>query len=948
MAVKIISYNCRGLHMGPKGKNPSNFTVDKLLGEADIVCLQETWLWQHDIPKLNNFSSDFFGTGVSTRDDSEDLFFTHPRGGVAILWRKSFGPSVTPVKFDLDWVVGLNIKSGDKNITILCIYLPYYCPDNEEEFSIKLGQLMSIVEGIDSPSVMLVGDFNANISHNLSSFGTQLINVCADNELIFSSKIMLPSDSFTYISESWNTTSWLDHVICTQEGHIGISNISILYESAFSDHVPISISINLDDLTSFNENSTSTSNHHICWDKVSLENKVLYNNFTNVLLSNIAIPESAVTCSNLNCNLDQHKSDINKFYNNIVTSLKEAGNFLTVPTNSGSNPPRPGWTEYVSQFFEQSRTAFGLWKDFGCPRQGPIFEHKKSTQAQYKRAVRFIKRNEQSIRDEKLASKLLTNDHTAWKDIKSINDPKCPLPTSINGIANKSEIADFWKNHYKNLFNCIPDSKFLFDSPIDENSDNVRIHPEDIKFSIKKLKNNKSHGNDNISSEHLKFSNEILCTLLAQCFSSFLVHGFLPDSILTVTLIPVIKNKNAKFDSADNYRPIAIASILSKVLENIILDRLLMYLDTNFNQFGFRKHHGTDMAIYTLKECLDRYQRLDSSVFICLLDASKAFDRVSHSILFTKLIRRGAPMYIVRILSLWYLTQTMVVQWGNCVSSPFHVTNGVRQGSLLSPYLFNIFVDDLSSELNSENIGCPFKDILFNHVFYADDLILISPSTKGLSKLLGVCEIFANRNHMIFNPKKSQCMSFRSKHCQNSELSNFKLNGREINFVESCTYLGHVINNKLSDDDDIFKRCRFLYFQGNKLIKNFINCSLNTKIRLFKAYFSNIYTSHLWFNFKNASYRKINVAYNCILRIFLKIPRFSDGHSYSASGMFSSHRVKNLSSLIRGAIYNFICRLSESTNHVIYYLVSGRETDVLYTSRIWSHWRKCLYTVYLE
>ena len=74
---------------------------------------------------------------------------------------------------------------------------------------------------------------------------------------------------------------------------------------------------------------------------------------------------------------------------------------------------------------------------------------------------------------------------------------------------------------------------------------------------------------------------------------------------------------------------------------------------------------------------------------MCFLDASKTFDRVKHSVLFNKLTRRGIPGYIVKLLSYWYAKQTMRVRWGDCISSPFRVSNGVRQGGILSPYLFN-------------------------------------------------------------------------------------------------------------------------------------------------------------------------------------------------------------------------------------------------------------------
>ena len=83
------------------------------------------------------------------------------------------------------------------------------------------------------------------------------------------------------------------------------------------------------------------------------------------------------------------------------------------------------------------------------------------------------------------------------------------------------------------------------------------------------------------------------------------------------------------------------------------------------NQFGFKANLGTDMLLfYALKELTGCYSQLNGCVFLCLLDASKAFDRVKHSMLFTKLIRRGAPGYIVRLLMFWYSHQRMCVRWG--------------------------------------------------------------------------------------------------------------------------------------------------------------------------------------------------------------------------------------------------------------------------------------------
>ena len=89
--------------------------------------------------------------------------------------------------------------------------------------------------------------------------------------------------------------------------------------------------------------------------------------------------------------------------------------------------------------------------------------------------------------------------------------------------------------------------------------------------------------------------------------TSFLVHGFLPESLMSVILVPIIKDKSGKINSKDNYRPIAIASIMSKLLEKLLLERLNNYFVTSSHQFGFKPKHSTDACIYVLKETINSY-----------------------------------------------------------------------------------------------------------------------------------------------------------------------------------------------------------------------------------------------------------------------------------------------------------------------------------------------------
>ena len=215
------------------------------------------------------------------------------------------------------------------------------------------------------------------------------------------------------------------------------------------------------------------------------------------------------------------------------------------------------------------------------------------------------------------------------------------------------------------------------------------------------------------------------------------------------------------------------------------------------------------------------YRVLNGSVFICFLEASKAFDRVNHSLLFDKLLKRGFPGYIVRLLVFWYTNQKMCDRWGNVYSDYFGVSNGVRQGGILSPLLFNLYMDDLSDRLNKLKIGCCINGTVVNHIMYADDLVLIAPSVAGMNKILKLCEGFGSQHDIIYNPTKSCSMSFRSKLLKGVTLPMFVLNGEYIDEVEQSKYLGHIFTNDLTDNADTARQCRQFYDQGNMILRKF-------------------------------------------------------------------------------------------------------------------------------
>ena len=455
-----------------------------------------------------------------------------------------------------------------------------------------------------------------------------------------------------------------------------------------------------------------------------------------------------------------------------------------------------------------------------------------------------------------------------------------------------------WKNHYKELLNSAKDTskeESINSALKDLKGEYIcKINPAEVASAIKQLKNGKSPGLDGLSSEHIKNASQQLAVLLSISFNCMIIHGHLPCQLMDTCIISIIKDKKGNLTDKDNYRPIAITSVFSKVLERCILEKFEEYFTTSCNQFSFKKNHSTDLCVFIKKEIVSFYNMYSSPVYVSMIDSSKAFDRVNHFQLFEKLLKRHIPRLIVRFLFMWYRSQSFVVKWENVTSETFKTSNGVRQGGVLSPNLFNVFLDDLSSKLASMRIGCFMNKVCFNHLYYADDALLLAPTPGTLQKLINVCEEFAFDNDMVFNVKKSCCIAFVPTMYRNINLPKLSLGNNVLRWETKHKYLGVIVSSDLTDDDDIERQIQAIYIRGNMLIQKFRQCSTDVKLELFRIYCCSLYMSQLWCNYKSSSHKRITVAYNNVFRSLMNIKR-----GESISGAYVANNINRFATLER-------------------------------------------------
>ena len=312
----------RGL---PKDGNSLYLRPDivALLEKGDIVCMQDTWYSKQDLDILNNLHPNFSGTGVSTTYYQDGLVRGHPPGGVAILWRKNLDLVIKPIDLKYNWCTAIEINTGSNTVVVISVYLPYQSPNNEVEYLEKLGYINAVTNDLDTTCFVIVGDWNANIRNGgASTFARHMSQLCMDNSYILSSQALLPTDSYTHVSEAWGSVSWLDHIVSSADVHHCIQTVSIDYDISDVDHIPVLMDLSLDDIP-----ETSVSNHvsyrRLAWDKLTADDRANYLEVSHDLLSRIEIPD-AVHCTDVNCCDASHINATHLFYEQTMRSLIQA------------------------------------------------------------------------------------------------------------------------------------------------------------------------------------------------------------------------------------------------------------------------------------------------------------------------------------------------------------------------------------------------------------------------------------------------------------------------------------------------------------------------------------------------------------------------------------------------------------------------------------------------
>ena len=476
----------------------------------------------------------------------------------------------------------------------------------------------------------------------------------------------------------------------------------------------------------------------------------------------------------------------------------------------------------------------------------------------YKRKRNYVKnaiKRAKNLHYTKLLNESVSKPEKFWKSIKEIFPTKSEIDRPASSfIINEKETSD--KNIISNgfckyfssvaqslkskafpLINCV----WKYTKKCENRSSTFfqfrQVSVQEVNRHLKNLKRNKAVGLDNLPPGYLKDTANVIAGPLTHVINLSLNSGIIPNDFKMGRVMPIFKSGSVS--NIDNYRPISILPILSKILEKCVHDQVMLYLESNhllsIQQFGFRKNRSTELAatcfVDDVRKGMDRGE-LTGAVYI---DLSKAFDTISHASILAKLPSFGIDGTPREWFTSYLFGRSQCVMLDGVLSTPQPIYCGVPQGSILGPLLFLLHFNDSSSNL----IHCKI-------VKYADDTVMYvsHKSIEVIERLLNddftkFCS-WLEDNELVINLKKgkTEFMIFGTS-IRLSRLNDPPLNlcnrGVFINQTHSYKYLGISINSTLNMSNHFSMALKKASGRINllKRVRYFINT--NTAATIYKS-----------------------------------------------------------------------------------------------------------------
>lgn len=758
----ILYINARDIKNAGKIDKIEEFLMN-LEYEVDVIIASETWIKSKE--EANLFNIHGYKSHYINRDNRMG-------GGVGIFTKENLIVELVHEFNQVFYIGHIKVSSHNNILNIIGVYRPPTLRVVElQDFFSYLDKLLNR----NLCKTIIVGDINLNIAN------------CIDNDICNYISI-LKSYNFNIVNDKITrpgSGTLIDHVCVNFDRQICIHTFDI----NISDHNSLLVQIDLKitnettKITKFQKTNLKNYKNDIESDIENLNKNIDYNNFVEYIKNKTAL-HSQVTINSSKINVNK-AAWANEYYIKLIQRKnKLVKKFHDKPHNYLIKSSLINLQSEMNDLKNSLKNKFYI----------ETFEKSKTDPKKMWSTLNKIIYN-RSTNKKSMNIQELNNKNVTVKDSKDISNCLNSYFVNIGEELNKNNKSNLNDLKALGTLNKVINSNKQFLNTF------KLTDAKEINFILKnKIKTDKSPGIDGITPNNLKVFDGTITDILVKLINNILETGTFPDNAKEALVCPIYKSGDRK--NPNNYRPISLLPVLSKLIEHIIKIRLMNhFIDNNFltkKQYGFIEKSDTLSATIDLtSELYNNINEgfLSSGVF---LDMTKAFDLVPHDFLLYKLECYGLKNNALKLIESYLCNRKQRVKVNDEISDYLVIKSGVPQGSVLGPLLFVVYVNDIENIKLNGNISLYADDTsIFNKDKNADNLV--EKTNQDLKEIVNFFKI----NRLEINEKKTQLMLFTSPQKKFKTNTNFIINNTALEPATCIKYLGLYFDPHLKWENHI-------------------------------------------------------------------------------------------------------------------------------------------------
>ena len=803
------------------------------------------------------------------------------REGVALVLSEWMLKRVVEWKEVSSRLMWVRVRLGKECWVFVSAYGPG-CERTEEERDEFWNELTSCVEGLSRRNyVVVLGDLNARVGDRevegvVGKFGVpgenesgeRLLEMCVERELVIGNSM--------FRKKRINKYTW-----------IRMAN-GIVVEKALMDYVLIEKRMigRLKDVHVYRGVTAGMSDHYLVEARVIVAkewcSRVARCKREVVRVEELRKPEKKQEYQRrVEAAYERVKErvagDVEEEWKSLRESLVENASVVCGKRSVGGGIRKGSewWNEEVKMKVEEKKKAYEEWLQCKSIEK---YERYKEKNVEVKRSVAEAKRKANNEWGQKLSREYEENKRKFWKELKRARKSGSKTEETVkdeNGrLLKGNDARKRWAEYFEALLNVEEEREADIvavggvEVPVLGERNTKEITRAEVERALKETKAGKAPGVDGVRAEMLKEGGATVLEWLVRMFNVCFISSMVPVDWMCACIVPLYKGKGDVCECG-NSRGISLLSVVGKVYGRVLINRIRDKTEDVIAevQGGFRRGRGCTDQTFMVRQLCEKYAAKGKDVYVAFLDLEKAYDRVDREALWKVLRIYGIGGRLLQAVESMYAGSKACVRVGSEVSEWFPVRVGVRQGCVMSPWLFNLYIDGVVREVNARVLGRGLKlldrnenDWEMNQLLFADDTVVVADSEKKLCQLVAEFGRVCKRRKLRVNVGKSKVM--RCTRNEDGARLNVSLDGEALEEVDNFKYLGSVIAANGGVEADVSHRvsegCKMLG-AVNGVMKN-RGLGMNVKRVLYERVIvpTVTYGSELW-GMKERERRKLNV-----------------------------------------------------------------------------------------